>query len=145
MSQNSVKDLTLENSRNSLIFDTSILIELKNGNARIQEQVEHEAKEHTKLFITAPTISEFYYGCLSNEKRKKEGVDFLEEFTLLNTTKISSYVFAVLKEQLLRKGIQKTPFDLLIASICIAERGTILTLDKDFQNIPGLKTIILKK
>ena len=62
---------------------------------------------------------------------------------LLNTSKSSSLIFAELEYELKGLGKPVSILDLMIASICIAERKTLVTSDEDFARIPGLSTVIL--
>jgi len=67
----------------------------------------------------------------------------LEGYDLLNTSKRSARLFAELRFWLQNKGIQMTPFDLLIAAIVIDNDGVLVTCDKQFKRVPDLKVLIV--
>ncbi len=128
-----------------LVFDTNLLIEFERGNAKIIKELDILTKKYgSNIFITSPSLSEFFYGIIKRNKNRKLALDLIEDYKLLNTSKSSSIIFAELKYKLEKEGKQAQEFDLMIASICISEGKTIVTLDQDFSNIKELNSIILK-
>jgi len=43
-----------------------------------------------------------------------------------------------------KKGREFPLFDLLIATVALDHNGILITIDKRFEEIPGLKVIVLK-
>ena len=46
-----------------------------------------------------------------------------------------------IEKKLIKKGNLINSADILIAGICISNDATLVTFDKDFNRIPGLKTL----
>ncbi len=130
----------------NFILDTSALIEVENGNEEIIKKIlDLKKTSQTDLAITIFTFCEFYYGFLQkNEKHKQKAPERLHQYTLLQTTERSGQIFCELLSQIKKMGLTITQFDLFIASLAIEHGYTLLTLDQDFEHIPGLKKIILR-
>lgn len=130
----------------SLVLDTNILIEVERNNDEIKQQIDVLTQQFDgEVFITSPTLSEFFHGILKSNKDKAIALKSISKYYLLNTNKFSSIIFAELKHKFEREGKIISLFDLFIASICIAHGKTIVTMDKDFSHISELNSIILKK
>jgi len=130
----------------SFILDTSTLIEVENGNEEIIEKIlDLKKTSQTELAITIFTFCEFYYGIIQkSEKFKLKALERLHQYTLIQTTEQSAKIFCELLSQMKKMGVAVTQFDLFIASLVIEHSYTLITLDQDFEQIPGLKKIILK-
>ncbi|MEK6934106.1 MAG: type II toxin-antitoxin system VapC family toxin [Nanoarchaeota archaeon] len=123
-----------------LIFDTSILIELERGNREIIAKI----NEIRKIYPTPAKISfisyfEFLYGLKEkSEKNKEKALAFIEKFSILQTTKITTHNLVALKAK------YEFPLaDLLIAAQTMEESAILLTKDKDFEDIEEIDKIIL--
>ena len=123
-----------------LIFDTSILIELERGNREIIAKI----NEIRKIYPTPAKISfisyfEFLYGLKEkSEKNKEKALAFIEKFSILQTTKITTNNLVALKAK------YEFPLaDLLIAAQTMEESAILLTKDKDFEDIEEIDKIIL--
>ncbi len=130
----------------SFVLDTSVLIEVENGNEKIIQQIAKlKAAPEAELAITLFTFCEFYYGILyKSEKNKTKIQERLEQYTVLQTTPRSGVLFCELLHQMKKKGIGIAQFDLFIAALTIDKDYTLITLDNDFKNVPGLKRVILQ-
>ncbi len=129
------------------ILDTSVLIEVENGNEEvIQEIIRLKEAANVELLITIFNFCEFYYGILlKNEKYREKALSRLRQYALLQTTERSAQIFCELQSEMKRKGRGIAQFDLFIASLAIEFNHTLLTLDSDFEQVPKLKKIILKR
>jgi len=127
----------------TLVFDTSVLVDVERKNPRVLEQLQGLALKHPQTpAITFATFSEFYYGFLRKfPKKQKVALEELEKYKLLNTTASSAKVFAELKFALERTGNKLSLFDCLIASIVIDNNMTLVTGDKRFASVPTLRVI----
>lgn len=130
----------------SLIFDTSVLIEIDSINEKLLlNLIELKEKYPANPAIAFPTFSEYYYGFLGKSKdRAAEALKRLGEFELLNTTENSARLFAEIAHGLSRKGETIPVMDVLIASIAMDYGMTLLTFDAHFRRIEGLKAIVLE-
>lgn len=126
-----------------LILDTNILIELAKGNKNVKGFIFNLVKESSNsVFITSLNYTEFIYGCLNKGAQKQgQAVNFLEQFTVLNTSKQSSLIAAKIKRELGKKGKLIPIFDILIASITIDQKAALVTFDEHFKHIDDLKVI----
>lgn len=142
--KNSEKSLVLRD--NMLVLDTNVLIELEKHNIKIINILQQLTNQFpTKPYITAPTYSEFLYGFLKHSNKKEEQAkQFLGAYEILHTTKESSQLLAKLKLDLEKQGKAIPIFDLLIASIVLDKKATLVTMDEHFNNIKELEIKIIK-
>lgn len=124
-----------------LAFDTNILIEIDLLNRHIMDKLE-ELKKTFNPVLPSPVVSEYYYGFLGTPG-KERALKSIEDYTILNTSKDSAMIFADIKHKLRKTGITISDMDLLIASICIDNDTTLVTMDNQFKKIDELKKIIL--
>lgn len=131
----------------SVILDTSILVELESKNLFVIDKLKDILNKYpSKPQITSLTYSEFYYGCLRKSKKEQESIlKELDRYFVLDTTKESSKLFAEIKLSLEKEGKQIPSFDIMIASIAIANNSILVTTDPHFKNIRLLNTILLKQ
>ena len=129
-----------------IVLDTSVLIEIEHGNEKVRGQVAELAQQFQSVpTIAFPTFAEFLFGFLKKFPKRKELVmRELDQYELLNTSKASARLFAELRLWLEKKGVQMTPLDLLIAAITIDNERVLVTCDKRFQFVPGLRAIVLQ-
>ena len=129
----------------TLILDTDVLIELYKGSRAVRDTIAGLLPLHPKNpAITFANFSEFYYGILGREEKEREkALLFLDKFTLLNTTRASAKKFSELKYLLERAGKTIPILDILIASLAMETKLTLLTMDKHFGKIEGLDVILL--
>jgi predicted nucleic acid-binding protein len=127
----------------TLVFDTSVLVELERGNTDIQKRVRRLVKLHAgHPAIAFATFAEFYYGTLKRNPKHAEGMlDYLEAYKVLSATRESARIFAELKLEMEQKGASVALFDLLIASLTLQYDGVLVTKDRGFSRIPGLKVV----
>ena len=129
----------------TLVFDTSILIDIERKSESTLEQLQKLAKIYpSPAKITFITMFEFILGIQERLPRNKEVARaFLENFSILQTTTETAKILATLKHKYDRAGKTFPLADLLIASLVIENRMILLTRDKDFKAIEELTSIIL--
>jgi len=129
----------------SLVFDTSILIDLE----RKKETTIKGLEDLSKTYPSPAKISfvnefEFLWGIKDkNLKNKEKVISFLNNFVVLHTTSKTSKILVSLKHKYDKKGLALPLADLLIASLAIENNGVLVTKDKDFLKIEELKKVIL--
>ena len=129
----------------SLAFDTSILVEIEKKNETIIRELEHLSRIYP-LPAQLPFMSyfEFLIGLKKRRpKRYNELIEFLNNFNILQTTNKTADILSDLKIKYDLQGIVLSLTDLMIASQIIENHLTLVTKDKDFENINELKKIIL--
>jgi tRNA(fMet)-specific endonuclease VapC len=128
------------------ILDTSILVEIENNNQEIICKINDLKKTpFTELCITIFTFCEFYHSAMEkNQKNKEKVLRRLQQYKILNTTEETGIRFCELYHALKKKGKEVPQFDTFIAAIAMEYGCVLITMDKDFSRIPGLKTIFLE-
>ncbi len=130
----------------SFLLDTSVLIEIENNNLDVISQIEALNHGHRgELCISIFNFTEFYFGAMNkNEKNKEKVKERLSEYQLLNTTQKTGEIFCEILHQLTKTGKLVTQFNVFIAAFALENNLTLISLDNHFQQIPGLKLVLLK-
>lgn len=125
------------------IIDTSILIEIENGNEKVLQRIQDlKRTPFAELCITIFTFCEFYYGAMEKNQANKEKVkQRLMQYKILNTSVETGSRFCELFFALKKKGKSLPQFDTFIAAITLEHDGLLLSADSDFEHIPGLKLV----
>jgi len=120
------------------ILETNIVIDHLRGNSpEISEKIINMINEGITLTITQITASELWYGVYNLRSKKKQIAEAkkLNEF-LLNLIEIktldndSSKIYGEICAELEHAGLRVPKFDLLNASIAIANKFYLITRDK---------------
>ena len=74
-------------------------------------------------------------------KMSSEDLERLQNYSLINTDLNSAKSFSQIKYSLFTRGISISDFDLFIAGQTISNNLKLISMDKDFKNIPELKII----
>lgn len=129
----------------TLALDTNILIGIEKREKYIIESVENiTKKDPAPACVTFINYFEFVQGIrLRSQKNKEKSLNFIETFQCLQTTKKTAIILDDLKNKYEKMGKTFTLSDLVIASQCIENNLTLVTTDKQFQEIEELKKIIL--
>ena len=121
-----------------MILDTSAVIELLRGTGKgkeIQKMLDHNA-----ALVTSITVNEALVG----EKNNREQViNFLKEINVLSFDGDAAWRSVELEEELYKKGKPLTKLDLYIASICLVNNVPLVSTDKGFQSVEGLKLLLV--
>ena len=124
-----------------IVLDTSIVIEIEKGNKGVIDRLEELGRDSEgNLALTSAVYAEVLYGFVAIEKRE-HGEEFLKTFDVLDFDKKSARAFALLKHALEKKGTIIPLFDIITASIVIAKNATLISSDKHFESIPGLRLV----
>lgn len=127
-----------------LALDTSIIIELENGNKETIEKILEIKKIHQSIcYIPFVCYFEVYVGILKKiEKNQKQAYTFLQTFPLLQPTKKTAEILAEMKKKYEEQGKTLSLTDLLIASQIQEHNFLLITKDKDFEHVEEIKKII---
>jgi tRNA(fMet)-specific endonuclease VapC len=125
------------------ILDTNICIYLLNGNKKIESKI--KSTGIYSIAITYTILSELYFGAY-NSNRVKENVsridDFKRNLTVLQEDAESSRIFGKIKAELKSGGNLVEDFDILIASIALANDCIIVTNNEShFKRIKNLSVV----
>ena len=125
-----------------LVLDTSILIDIDRGNESTIFQLNALIDEfsNTEPAISWVSFFEFYYGTFQSEEGGGKSLEFLNKFSFLGMDKEATKIFTKFKKE--KTNVKD--FDLLIASVTIANNAILITKDSDFKIIKGLSYKIIE-
>ena len=127
-------------------LDTSVAIDFLNGDQKTREKIAWLKAKGVVLSTTPLTLCELYEGAFLSKQLEKN-TDTIESFSrtlnLLSFDEQSAFLFGKIKAELKKTGKPAPAFDLAIAAIAIRHENTVLTHDKGFLKIPGLKIELL--
>lgn len=128
----------------SFILDTSVLIELENGNMNVIKALESSRPSDTQLYITIFSFTECYYGHIrKNQKNRDLALNKLKMYKLLNTTEETGIEFCKIMNDLTIKGKPIPEIDAFIAAIAKENKMKLVTSDKHFKNVEGLDVLYI--
>lgn len=124
------------------LLDTNICIYLiKKKYKQLQERVEEE--EPFNVAISSITVGELEFGIAKSKFPKKNKLailGFLSSFEIIPLTVKGCEAFGNIRAYLNSKGIPIGPYDLQIASQCLASDLVLVSNNiKELQGVPGLK------
>jgi tRNA(fMet)-specific endonuclease VapC len=127
-----------------IVIDTSVLIDaLHRKPAALRKIKELEEKGET-LCTTQINVLELYKGVYSPTKSEaglQKVKKLLNAFVILTIDEDVYDMFGELSSELRRRGDAIGDFDELIASIALINGAVIVSGDRHFQRVPGLKTV----
>lgn len=129
----------------TLLLDTSILIDLERKRKSTQDKLHELSRNYPdKPKIAFITLFEILLGSKEkNELNQQRCLNFLEQFTVLQTSTRTAPLLAELKYIYDKKGISLSLSDLLIATLAIEHGLIIVTKDKDFEVISEVRKIMI--
>jgi predicted nucleic acid-binding protein len=125
-------------------LDTTIIIDFLNAKEEIVNKV-ISLLENNKISVSPITLCEIYKGIFLYGNIKEElnvFSQFLEHIDILLFSKEVSKTFGEEYSRLKKEGIMIPEFDLIIASFVKSNNLTLITKDKHFNRIRGLKVEI---
>ena len=127
-----------------IVLDTAVLIKVEKGdNALINRLEDLKAQLGEELVLTAPGYAEALHGFVVIGKQEL-GEEFLHPFDVIPFDTSSARTCALLKHDLEKSGNMIPAFDLMIASIAMISNSTLVSFDKHFERVAGLKLILLQ-
>lgn len=123
----------------AVLLDTDVSIELLRRNAHTLDCL---AKCEDEIYVSTITAAELYFGAYHSQRveRNVRAVDeFLAQFPRLTLSDESSRIFGEQKQRLSERSAQVDTLDLLIASLALANRCSLVTGNvRHFKNVDGL-------
>lgn len=126
------------------ILDTSFLVDLIRGREVALEMLSDLEEKRALLFTTPITVLELYRGAhlsANPEKNLEVAKKILASLLVLPLDDEACLVFGALSARLKSEGKRIGEFDEVIASIALCHDGEIVTRDKHFQEVPGLRVL----
>ncbi len=124
---------------NNFLLDTNIVIEIFDGNKEIADRLNNLSD----FYISAVVAGELFIGInrvTNKSKHLKKLNDFLELCSVLNTDIITAQYYGEIVAALYKKGKPLPINDLWIAAAALQHNLILVTRDKHFNEIKGLKT-----
>jgi tRNA(fMet)-specific endonuclease VapC len=122
------------------VLDTDVCVELLRGNTKI---IERRAGIDQTVATTWMTAAELYYGAERSSapaRNRRLVARFLDTLPVLETTSRTARQFGVIKSVLERLGQRLADADLIIAAVCLAQDGILVTGNlRHFGRVPGLQ------
>ncbi|GAB4524265.1 MAG: type II toxin-antitoxin system VapC family toxin [Pleurocapsa sp.] len=122
------------------LLDTDICIYWLKGKSTVRTKVEQV--DWSNLAICVITATELYFGAYNSnkiEQNLKTAENFIQSITVLPLSNDTLKKFGQLKAQLRKVGTPVADFDLLIASVAIANNLILVTNNtRHYQRITGL-------
>ena len=120
------------------MIDTSALIEIIKGTKKGEEIIKTYGDEN--MVTTSLTVHESLTGSKESEIKKLK--EFFENIIILSYDFKSAEKSAEIEKELASDGRMINKMDILIASICIINNCSLITLDNDFKKIKDLKLVL---
>lgn len=123
---------------NKICLDTNIITALLKGETFIADKIDKAAK----VFIPAIVIGELYYGALHSSKIEKNirNIQLLiDSYAILPVDEGTTISYGTIKALLRKKGKPIPENDIWIAAIALQHQLIVVTRDKHFKEITGLK------
>ncbi len=122
------------------VLDSSIIIELINDSERAKKIFAQFGEE--LLITTSISMHEVLAG-VQTEKEKFIIYNLFSSIKILDHTPNAARDSAEIYKDMAKAGKMINPLDILIAGICKANSAALVTLDKDFEKIKAIKSVIL--
>jgi predicted nucleic acid-binding protein len=123
------------------VLDSSAIIELLN-NGPLASKVARLAPEED-FVTTTISMHEVLVGAIS-EKESFIAENLFSGATVLEHTADAARAGALIQKQLNTSGTKINKMDVLIAGICRVNHAEVITLDRDFLNIKGLRVHLIQ-
>ena len=128
----------------TLVLDASVLIDIERSNKETLLKLEELRKVHPgMLHISFPVYVEILRGIESSSRSKTAKMEFLESIPVLSVTKETAKIIVKLLLKYKNKPI--AIFDLFTAAQAIEGNFTVVTKDKDFEQIEELDKVVLEQ
>lgn len=123
-----------------IMLDTNAYTFLRSGDKAILREI----TKSSIVYLSVITIGELYAGFRRGnrlEKNSKDLEDFLQKppIELVNVTYETATIFGELRYTLLKKGTPIPIADLWIAANAIETGSMLITYDRDFLQVSGLR------
>jgi len=123
--------------KDGVIVDTSVLIDFLKGENPVSNTVAR-LLEKKRIVITGIIIAELLQG-IKNPKEENIISELLTGLTILEANTALWIQAGKLSAALRRKGVSLPLTDVAVAALAIENNLSVFTLDKHFEQIPGVR------
>jgi tRNA(fMet)-specific endonuclease VapC len=123
---------------NKILLDTNIISALLKGEPLIADKID----KASAVFIPAIVIGELYYGALYSSRIQKNTASIqllTNSYKVLPVETGTTVFYGTIKALLRKKGKPIPENDIWIAAIALQHNLTVVSRDKHFKEITGLK------
>lgn len=124
-------------TKDGVIVDTPVLIDFLKGEDRVFNAVTR-LLEKKRIAITGVIIAELLQG-IKSAKEEDTIADLLTGIKIIEADTMLWIKAGRLSASLRRKGVSLPLTDIVIAALAIEHNLSLFTLDKHFEQIPGVK------
>ena len=122
------------------VLDSSAIIELVNGTENADKITSVLGKE---LLVTTSICMHEVLAGAESKKDKFVLENIFNGMHILDHTPAAAHIGAKIYQDLIKIGKKVNGMDVLIAAICQTNNAALVTLDKDFERIKSIKTMII--
>jgi predicted nucleic acid-binding protein len=123
-----------------MILDTNGLSALAEGELRLEPIL----RKATQIAVPVIVLGEYRYGIQQSRERQRYQhwlVEYLPKFRVLNVDEQTTTSYAVVRGELKRAGTPIPSNDVWIAALCRQHSLPVLSRDRHFDLVPGLRRI----
>lgn len=126
----------------NIVLDTNVYSKIMVGDENVITSIQYASH----LFLPVIVIAELLYGFRLG-KRQEKNLHLLSSFLskpevkMLNTSFETAEIFALIKEDLKKKGKLIPTNDIWIAAFCLESGSPLYTFDRHFEHISGLRLL----
>jgi tRNA(fMet)-specific endonuclease VapC len=123
-----------------MILDTNGLSAIAEGELRLEPIL----RKATQIAVPVIALGEYRYGIQQSRERQRYEhwlVEYLPKFRVLNVDEQTTTSYAVVRGELKRAGTPIPSNDVWIAALCRQHSLPVLSRDRHFDLVPGLRRI----
>jgi predicted nucleic acid-binding protein len=123
-----------------MILDTNGLSALAEGESRLEPILQ----KATQIAVPVMVLGEYRYGIQQSGERQRYElwlVEYLSKFRVLNVDEQTTTSDAAVRDELKRAGSPIPSNDVWIAALCRQHSLPVLSRDRHFDLVPGLRRI----
>jgi len=123
-----------------MILDTNGLSALTEGELRLEPIL----RKATQIAVPVIVLGEYRYGIQQSRERQRYEhwlVEYLPNFRVLNVDEQTTTRYAAVRGELKRAGTPIPSNDVWIAALCRQHALPVLSRDRHFDLVPGLRRI----
>jgi predicted nucleic acid-binding protein len=123
-----------------MILDTNGLSALAEGELRLEPIL----RKATQIAVPVIVLGEYRYGIQQSRERQRYEhwlVEYLPKFRVLNVDEQTTTSYAAVRGELKRAGTPIPSNDVWIAALCRQHSLPVLSRDRHFDLVPGLRRI----
>jgi tRNA(fMet)-specific endonuclease VapC len=123
-----------------MILDTNGLSAIAEGELRLEPIL----RKATQIAVPVIALGEYRYGIQQSRERQRYEhwlVEYLPKFRVLDVDEQTTTSYAVVRGELKRAGTPIPSNDVWIAALCRQHSLPVLSRDRHFDLVPGLRRI----